>query len=868
MAIEYCAYPPEIAATVEVMEDRDGGRTAYIVGSSATGRYVLLHTAEYQVFRLIGHSLTPAGICEEFQREHVLALPLPVLTKFLTKLDDIGVLAGNRRRAMSEQLPGTQFYLRFKLFDPDRLFTRMVTRLRWVWTPGFVLFSALLMLAALLLSLMNWAEVSSYTAYAAREHYVLILLAGTLVVFSHEFAHGLTCKAFGGPVRELGVLLIYYFLPGLFCNVSGVHFIRKRSRRLWVIAAGVYWQVLVGATALLAWFALAPYTLPADLAFTFFLGGVVDVVFNANPLIKLDGYYFLSQWLRMPNLMDRSRAYWRAALRRISLGKRETSSALNYTGRERSILAVFGAASFFYTVGLRVFIVCYAGSYLMDWFGLTGLLLSTGLAIFYMRQFLSPFTRAAVSNTRTLYAYLRRKLENLMANNVDADSPAAANAHERHAGEHKHPRWRRRLVPLSGGLLMAALLLMPWNASVGSYGTLVAIPGQEAIIRAPEGATLTELRVLPGSILTSGAVLGRMGNMDLDEQLAGVRTELARVQADRDRLTGELGVQQEAARHAALSLRQREWDYAEVDVEQQQIEHRRTAEALGSTVRLVTSLDASVAIPGAVAYPPAIATLAADVDLRRSKLEEANMELDRARKLFGEGLLARRNRDSAESTASAAVSEFSGARERLEAALIEHRRKHAGLSTEVDLGRANAGAAAREIEKLASELSATSALIRTLEERRRLLELRQASFELIAPRAGTVFGEDLPRSVGQFFQKGAEICRVADTRQLLLRIQVSERQIGDIRFGYPVRLRTRSFPDHVFRGVVSKIGGESERDQYDQATYRVELVIDNFESVLRPGMTAFARIDFGRQMIGRILLHKIRQALRPELWML
>jgi len=33
-------------------------------------------------------------------------------------------------------------------------------------------------------------------------------------------------------------------------------------------------------------------------------------------------------------------------------------------------------------------------------------------------------------------------------------------------------------------------------------------------------------------------------------------------------------------------------------------------------------------------------------------------------------------------------------------------------------------------------------------------------------------------------------------------------------------------------------------------------------------MTAFARIDFDRQMVGRILLHKIKQAMRPELWML
>jgi hypothetical protein len=33
-------------------------------------------------------------------------------------------------------------------------------------------------------------------------------------------------------------------------------------------------------------------------------------------------------------------------------------------------------------------------------------------------------------------------------------------------------------------------------------------------------------------------------------------------------------------------------------------------------------------------------------------------------------------------------------------------------------------------------------------------------------------------------------------------------------------------------------------------------------------MTVYARIVFDRQMAGRILLRKIKQALRPELWML
>jgi multidrug efflux pump subunit AcrA (membrane-fusion protein) len=109
---------------------------------------------------------------------------------------------------------------------------------------------------------------------------------------------------------------------------------------------------------------------------------------------------------------------------------------------------------------------------------------------------------------------------------------------------------------------------------------------------------------------------------------------------------------------------------------------------------------------------------------------------------------------------------------------------------------------------------------------------------------------------------------VADTRQLLARIKVSEREIGDVRVGFPVRLKVGAYPEHIFRGKVAKISGESEPDQYNQAVYRVELVIENTDDLLRPGMTAFARIDFGRRMIGRILLHKLKQALRPELWMI
>ncbi len=874
MKSDYCAYPPQLADDVEITEQRDGDRLALIAGSAAVGRYILLREAERRVLSLIEHSLTPAALCDEYQQRHGGKLPPATLTKFLTRLDELGILAGERAEGHQppEQQLGTQFYTRFKLFNPDPIFTRLVTRLRWIWTTPFFVCTLMLMLAMAALALMNSDEVVSYGGYTLREHYVAIVVAGLIVGVTHEFAHGLTCKAFGGRATEVGGLLIYYFLPALYCNVSGIHLIPKRGRRLWVIAAGVYWQLMVGTMALLAWFALAPYTLLADVAFVFFCGSVLDVAFNGNPLIKLDGYYFLSQWLRLPNLMDRSRAYWRGLLRWIFFGERNEDTA-RFSRRERAILAVFGLASFSYSTALMVFIVVFVSAYLIDWFHLAGLLGAVGIALLYARQSLRRLSAALVSGLIGMSANVKQffteRMEGKMANNeqtsMATESSGAENEQQAQSHEHKPSRWRRRLVPLTITLIVAAVLCLPWNASIGAYGSLVSIPEREAIIRAPESATLIELAVKPGDSAASGAAVGRMGNLELEEQLVEAQAELARANADYDRLLGELRAHGESVARNELLLRQRRHDYDEVSSEQRQIEERRRAEP-GEAKYLLASTN--LALQTAAQYPAAFAVLQSDVDLRRARLEDARLQLDRARKLQAQGILARSELDAAETQASTLAIELAASRDRLEAALIEHRRKHNSVATELRLARSDAGAATLQVEKLSGELRSMREIIRTIEDRRDLLLRKRAQFDLVTPRAGAVFGEDLPRLVGQHFQKGAEICRVADTRQMLVRILVSEREIGDVRVGHPVRLKVRAYPDDTFSGAVTKIGSESELDQNQQATYRTELMIDNAEGLLRPGMTAYARIEFDRQMVGRILMRKIKRALRPELWIL
>jgi putative peptide zinc metalloprotease protein len=879
MKTDYCAYPPRIAADVEIAEQRDGDRTAFVISSPSVGRYLLLRTAEYRALRLLDANLAPAAVCDEYMRRHGGTLRIPTLTRFLTRLDEAGILAGRRAeglRPQGQRAPA-QFYTRFRLFNPDPLFTRMVGALGWVWTMPFFVVSLLLTLMAALLALMNGAEISHYGGYILREHFITVLVAGLLVGVMHEFAHGLTCKAFGGRATEVGVLMIYYFLPALYCDVSGIHLIPQRGRRLWVIAAGVYWQLLAGTLALLAWMTLAPYTPLADLAFCFFLGSVMDVAFNGNPLIKLDGYYFMSQWLRLPNLMDRAREWWRGSLRLLVFNE-PNEAAARFSRREQAILAAFGLLSFVYTVALRLFIVIFLGSYVIDWFYLPGLLLTLALAFFYARRPLRRLIAVAVSALRAIVRNSRMEA-NMETQDQTAQTPSSGDSGEINTGQ-KSSRRRRRLVPFAVALFIVLILCMPWNASVGAYGALIAVPGQEAIIRAPESAALLELRVRPGDLTTSGAVLARMGNVELEGQLAQVQAELDRAQADYDRLLGDLRAREESIVQARMKLRQRQLDYDESESEQRQIEERQRAERTRANLKYMTASVLPIGgtvVPSAsvhsleksaVVYPAAIAVLQSDADLRHARLTEASLQLNRARKLYAEGIAPRSELEGAETRASTLAIEFAAARQRLEAALVEHRRRHNSLATEARLAQADAGIERLQAGKLNGELSSMRVLISTLTVRRDLLRDRLEQFELVAPRAGSVFGAELPRLVGQYFPKGAEICRVADTHQLLARIHVSEREIGDVRVGHPVRLKVRSYPDQVFRGMVAKIGSESETDQNNQASYRVEMVIENTDDLLRPGMTAFARIDFGRWMIVRILLHKLRQALRPELWMI
>src|SRR5262249_6184130 len=168
----------------------------------------------------------------------------------------------------------------------------------------------------------------------------------TLVVatFCHEFAHGLTCKHHGGEVHEVGFLALY-FMPCFYCNVSDAWLFREKSKRLWVTLAGGYCGLWLLALGVLVW-RLALADSPLDLLSWVVLSVLlVRVFFNFNPLLKLDGYYLLSDLLEIPNLRQRAWQHVSSHLRWLLWGAPRPTS--DPRGR---FLLVFGIASWLFSL--------------------------------------------------------------------------------------------------------------------------------------------------------------------------------------------------------------------------------------------------------------------------------------------------------------------------------------------------------------------------------------------------------------------------------------------------------------------------------------------------------------------------------------
>ncbi len=250
----------------------------------------------------------------------------------------------SRRNLSPLRLARRILYFRHSVFDPDRLFNWLEPKITFIWTATFFWASLAVIALAGFLQWTAWHEYTEYLPETVRwETFALAWVILFVFTTLHEFAHGLTCKHYGGEVHEVGFLLMF-LMPCFYCNVSDAWLIRERSRRIWVTLAGGYCDLCAWAVATLLWRLFLPGSVPYHVAWLVMsiCGG--RVLINLNPLVKLDGYYIASDWLEVPNLRKRSLAHVTAHLRWLLWGAARPEP--DPRGR---LLVGFGLASFLFS---------------------------------------------------------------------------------------------------------------------------------------------------------------------------------------------------------------------------------------------------------------------------------------------------------------------------------------------------------------------------------------------------------------------------------------------------------------------------------------------------------------------------------------
>jgi len=516
-------------------------------------------TEEFIAEQLDGE--TPLDVVRRRTEERFDASMAPEhLDAFVARLEKAGLLDTGGRPQKTQpgrvgRVRGSLLYLRVALLDPNEHFSRLVHRLRFFFTPRFVALSAALILLAFGTTIANWSELTQDVAGLYRLSAIPLFLASFFVVASaHEVAHGLTCKHFGGEVHEMGFMLIY-FQPALYANVSDAWLFPERRQRLWVGLAGPWFELFIWALAAFAWRLTDVETGVHTLSLMVMAVSGVKTFVNFNPLIKLDGYYLLSDYLDIPNLRKRSFRYVGDLLKRL-VGF-EPRIRAEISARERRVYLVYGLVAAFCSVGLFAWVTVKAGGFLIDRHQPGALALFAGLVGMKSRR-----------RFRKLFGK-RADPADPEDDGDDVDVPLPADSSEPPPApkrKEKQAKAKGRQIAWVALAAVALVLVFLGRLELRIGGPFVVLPQENADVRAEVEGRVQEIAVEEGQQVQAGDVIARLSNHALVAELGKTESATQESRANLRKLEAGPTAEEIAVLKAAVSRAEDGLGYAQSNV--------------------------------------------------------------------------------------------------------------------------------------------------------------------------------------------------------------------------------------------------------------------------------------------------------------
>lgn len=231
--------------------------------------------------------------------------------------------AAKKRQAARLSGVGSILSIRLPLLDPDRLLSALRPLVGWMTSLPAVIASFILIASALMLVVTNFSEFTarlpSLQSFFTPQTLVCLFVVTITTKVLHEFGHAFVCQRQGSEVHEMGILVMF-FMPVLYCDVSDSWMLPSRWRRAMIGAAGMWVELVLASLATWIWWFSNPGLVNTLALSTMTVCSVGTLLFNANPLLRYDGYYILSDLTETPNLQQEARSNLAQLLRWLCLG--------------------------------------------------------------------------------------------------------------------------------------------------------------------------------------------------------------------------------------------------------------------------------------------------------------------------------------------------------------------------------------------------------------------------------------------------------------------------------------------------------------------------------------------------------------------
>jgi putative peptide zinc metalloprotease protein len=300
------------------------GVGSWVVKDPVALKYHRLQPEQHRVLELLNGTRNLEEIREELVRDFpTVHITLVDVQQLITDLHQKGLVQSLRygqgaamlkqesreRRKRIWGVLRNLLYLRLPGWDPERVLVWLHPYVAWMFRPWAAAVCLALVCASLALVTTEFGEfrrrLPAFHTFFTWPNLIYLWLTVGATKILHEFGHGLSCKHFGGECHQMGVMLLV-FSPALYCDVSDSWMMRNKWHRIIIGAAGMYVEMVLSAIAIFVWWNTQPGLLHYLSLNVFFVSTVSTVIFNANPLMRYDGYFMLADFLEIPNLRPKA----------------------------------------------------------------------------------------------------------------------------------------------------------------------------------------------------------------------------------------------------------------------------------------------------------------------------------------------------------------------------------------------------------------------------------------------------------------------------------------------------------------------------------------------------------------------------------